>query len=199
MVRVRSEHARGGGAARRLGRAARRFLAALGRADAEVSVLVTGDAAMRSLNRAWRGQDAATDVLSFPGAPVPGRRLLGDVAISLDTARRRCRKEGRALGAELDRYLAHGLLHLLGHDHLRPAEARRMAAAEEALLAGQGMVGAARSGSGSVGRAQAQADEPAPERAGGPGGPRPSRPATPSDGRSPPMSRPSGSRRRAQA
>ena len=95
---------------------------------------------MRRLNRAWRGKDRPTDVLSFP-AGGPGA-LLGDIVISLDTARRAAKEEGRGVGAELDRYLAHGLLHLLGHDHERPADARRMAEAEDALV-GEGMVRAA--------------------------------------------------------
>jgi probable rRNA maturation factor len=137
-VEVRSEHARGAAAARRLRSRARAFLAALGRAETELSVLVVGDAAMRRLNRAWRGKDRATDVLSFPAAA--GGALLGDVVISLDTARRAAREDGRALGAELDRYLAHGILHLLGHDHeASPAAARRMARAEDALV-GEGML-----------------------------------------------------------
>ena len=136
-VHARSDHARGAAAARGLAARARRHLAALGRADAELSILVVGDAAIRRLNRDWRGKDLATDVLSFPAAG-PGP-FLGDVVVSLDTARRAAREAGRPLGAELDRYLAHGLLHLLGHDHERPADARRMAEAEDALV-GEGMV-----------------------------------------------------------
>ncbi|HEY7726224.1 MAG TPA: rRNA maturation RNase YbeY [Anaeromyxobacteraceae bacterium] len=144
MVRVRCEHARGGAAARRLRRSATRFLAALGMPGAELSVLIAGDPAIRRLNRTWRGVDAATDVLSFPAPPAPGSRLLGDVALSLDTAARRARAERRAVGDELDRYLAHGLLHLLGHDHAGAREARAMARFEAALLGGEGLVAEAR-------------------------------------------------------
>ena len=150
MVRVRTEHARGGAAASRLRRSARRFLAALGRPGAELSILICGDAAIRRLNREWRRIDRPTDVLSFPAAGLPGAggpALLGDLAISLDTAARRARAEDRPLAHELDRYLAHGLLHLLGHDHHRPRERRVMAAAEEALLRGEGMIAAAGPGS----------------------------------------------------
>ncbi len=135
----------GRAAARRLARSARRFLRALGRDADELSILLAGDRAVRRLNRAWRGVDRPTDVLSFPAAPAPGSRLLGDVAISLDTARRAARAGGRTEGAELDRYLAHGLLHLVGHDHQRPRDARAMAAAEVALLRREGMVASARS------------------------------------------------------
>ncbi len=137
IVHARSEHPGGAAAVRRLRQRARGYLAALGCDGAELSVLVVGDAAMRRLNRAWRGKDRPTDVLSFPAAG-PGA-LLGDVVVSLDTARRSAKEDGRAIGAELDRYLAHGLLHLLGHDHHRPADARRMAEAEDALV-GEGMV-----------------------------------------------------------
>ena len=134
IVRVRSEHARGAAAARRLRERARRYLAALGLQEAELSVLVVDDTAMRALNRRWRGKDRATDVLSFPTSEPNRGPVLGDVVVSLDTARRAALREGSSVGAELDRYLAHGLLHLLGHDHQAPAEAGRMARAEDALV-----------------------------------------------------------------
>ncbi|BDG08276.1 rRNA maturation RNase YbeY [Anaeromyxobacter paludicola] len=144
MVRVRNDHRRGDAAARRLARKARRFLGALGRDGAELSILVCSDAAIRRLNREWRGKDRPTDVLSFPlTEPAGAGPWLGDVVVSLDTAERRAAQDGRPLGAELDRYLAHGILHLLGHDHERPRDAARMAEAEEALLRGEGMVAAA--------------------------------------------------------
>lgn len=146
-VSARSEHPRGAAAARRLRERARRYLAALRQGDAELSILVVDDRAMLRLNRAWRGRDSATDVLSFPHVGPAAGRLLGDVVISLDTARRAARSAGRTLGGELDRYLAHGILHLLGYDHHRAADARRMSAAEDALV-GEGMVSMAR-GSGS--------------------------------------------------
>ena len=112
-------------------------------------MLICSDAVIRRLNREWRGRDRATDVLSFPlTEPAGAGPWLGDVVLSLDTAERRARQDARALGAELDRYLAHGILHLLGHDHERAADAARMAAAEERLLRGEGMVGAAGAGGG---------------------------------------------------
>ena len=122
-------------AARVLRAAAREQLARL--LLAEVSLSLVTDREMRALNRKWRLKDAPTDVLSFPMAPV------GDVVISLDTARRQAREGGWPLAAELRRLLAHGLLHCLGHDHQRPAAARRMAKAEEKLLGRKGMVGRA--------------------------------------------------------
>jgi probable rRNA maturation factor len=139
IVHVRSEHPAGRAAARRLRARAHAYLAALQRDEAELSVLVVGDGRMRALNRAWRGEDRATDVLSFPHQQPNRGPVLGDVVISLDTARRVARRERRGVGAELDRYLAHGLLHLLGHDHVRPEQARRMARAEDELV-GAGML-----------------------------------------------------------
>ena len=105
----------------------------------ELSIALVSDAEMRALNRRWRGQDRPTDVLSFP-LQEPG--LLGDVVISLQTARRQAREGGWPLAAELRRLLAHGLLHCRGYDHAHPGEARRMAAAERRLLGRDGLVGA---------------------------------------------------------
>jgi len=109
-----------------------------------VAVTLTTDRRIRALNRRWRQKDHATDVLSFPGGPPPpgwpGPLVLGDVVISLDTARRQAKQDKRPLAGELDRYLAHGFLHLLGHDHHRAGPARRMAALEDRLLGAPGMV-----------------------------------------------------------
>jgi probable rRNA maturation factor len=116
--------------------AARQQLAALG-LRRELSVTLVSDRGMRGLNRRWRGKDRPTDVLSFPqdGASI------GDVVISLETARTQAREGGWPLSAELRRLLAHGLLHCLGYDHHSPAAARRMAAAERRLLGRDGLVG----------------------------------------------------------
>lgn len=129
--------------AKRLERVARRFLRALALSNVELSLSLVNDARIRALNRAWRGKDRATDVLSFPAGDNPpvGLRPLGDVVISLPTARRAAKEHGVTLDQELDRYLAHGLLHLLGHDHHRRGDARRMARAERRLLGAEGMLG----------------------------------------------------------
>jgi probable rRNA maturation factor len=144
IVRLACEHRAGAASARGLRVRARAYLRALGREDAELSVLLVGDRRIRSLNREWRGEDAATDVLSFPlSEPPGGGPLLGDVVISWETAARRAREGGRPVAEELDRYLAHGILHLLGFDHERPGDARRMAAREAELARSEGLVGAA--------------------------------------------------------
>ncbi|HEU4381897.1 MAG TPA: rRNA maturation RNase YbeY [Anaeromyxobacteraceae bacterium] len=139
-----NDHPRGAAASRRLVAQAGAFLEALGRAGAELSVLLTTDRRIRALNRRWRDIDRATDVLSFPlSEPAGSGPLLGDVVISMDTAVRRARRDGRRVQEELDRYLAHGLLHLLGFDHRRPEEARRMARAEADLIGSKGLLGRA--------------------------------------------------------
>jgi probable rRNA maturation factor len=85
-----------------------------------VMVALVSDAAMRRLNRRYRGVDKATDVLSFPAAPPvrSGRhKLLGDLAIATGVAARQARREGHSRSQELRILALHGLLHLLGYDH----------------------------------------------------------------------------------
>jgi probable rRNA maturation factor len=121
------------------------FLRKLELTGCELSISLVGDHAIRRLNRTWRKKDKATDVLSFPAGDLPkgtpGPRQLGDVVISLDTAKLQAREYERTLESEVARYLAHGLLHLLGYDHERPKDAQKMARAEERLLGESGMVG----------------------------------------------------------
>ena len=88
--------------------------AAAPRRRASVSVLRGGDARMRRLNREYRAVDGPTDVLSFP-ADDPS--FLGDVAVDVPYAARQARRRGHALDREVQLLLAHGVLHLLGHDH----------------------------------------------------------------------------------
>jgi probable rRNA maturation factor len=110
-----------------------RMLRSLSIETAELSVLLTDDSAIRSLNRDFRRQDSSTDVLAFPLEEAePGHRsttetrVLGDVVISLDTAQRQAGELGHSLQHELMWLLAHGLLHLLGYDHETAADRRRM-------------------------------------------------------------------------
>jgi probable rRNA maturation factor len=83
--------------------------------DGEVSLVLTGDRAVRVLNARYRGKDRPTDVLSFPGGGGAGE--LGDIVISVETAARNARAHGRTLGRELDVLALHGFLHVLGYDH----------------------------------------------------------------------------------
>jgi probable rRNA maturation factor len=94
-------------------------LGALGHSSAELSVLLCDDRFIRELNLRFRGIDAPTDVLSFEqdSRTFGHGPILGDVVISLDTARRQARRRSVAESAELRELLLHGILHLLGRDH----------------------------------------------------------------------------------
>lgn len=143
---------------RQLKRRLQRAMAAAGAAEAEVSLSLSDDAELWELNRAYAGEDHATDVLSFsqresalapgaalrPGAaPRPGE-LLGDIIISIETARRQAATAGHELGDELLHLSVHGLCHLLGYDHGSPEEERVMFGYEALLRAEARRAGAAR-------------------------------------------------------
>jgi probable rRNA maturation factor len=143
VLQLRTSSPRGAALGPHVLRSARRFLRRAGLSHVELSISLVGDRAIRALNRRWRAKDKATDVLSFPAGLSPvgfGPKPLGDVVISVETARRRCGGRTSAVASEVDRYLAHGLLHLLGYDHERPADARKMRARELALLGRAGML-----------------------------------------------------------
>lgn len=109
---------------------------------AEVSVLLCDDARIRTLNREWRGIDTSTNVLSFPASVPPDlaqRPLLGDIALAWETTRREASDEGKTLDAHVAHLVVHGVLHLLGFDHLTPNEADAMEAIEIRALATLGM------------------------------------------------------------
>ena len=113
------------------------MLAALQLEDAEWSIVLTGDDQIQKLNRMYRRKNRPTDVLAF--SQRDGRRaeragsLLGDVIVSVPTARRQASSAHRDLASELVMLLAHGLLHLLGWDHDTPARDRRMRRETERL------------------------------------------------------------------
>jgi probable rRNA maturation factor len=104
-----------------------------------VDVLVTSSAAIRRLNRQFRNQNKATDVLSFPSEPDAQNRqrsrLAGDVAISADLARQNCARLGHPVAQEIKILVLHGILHLAGFDHERDngRMARREAELRRAL------------------------------------------------------------------
>ena len=96
-----------------------------------VSVLLTDDKRIRTLNKHFLKHDYATDVISF-GAEEPG--YLGDLVASVDTARRMAKELGLSFREELARYLVHGTLHLLGYDDQKPAARARMFRRQEGIL-----------------------------------------------------------------
>ena len=114
----------------------------------QVSVLLATDREIRRLNRRFRGKNKATDVLSFPamdstlvsdsgpGAP-KSQRVCGDLAISVDTARKQAAEQGHALAVEVKVLMLHGLLHLAGYDH--EADDGEMARRERVLRARLGL------------------------------------------------------------
>ena len=118
---------------------ARRMLRALELEEAELSLLVCDDAVMRRINREHRHIDRPTDVLAFAmreGRPmISVADALGDIVIAWPTARRQARQHGWSAEREVCLLLAHGLLHLLGFDHVTRIEERRMMARAHLLMA----------------------------------------------------------------
>jgi probable rRNA maturation factor len=110
---------------------------AIGRraAGSELGVRVVGSAESRRLNVRYRGKDKPTNVLSFPPASLPdGSRLLGDLVICAQVVRSEAREQRKSLEAHWAHLVVHGALHLVGYDHEREAEAKRMERREVAVL-----------------------------------------------------------------
>ncbi len=106
---------------------AQKILEILSVTNSELSILLTDDEEIKSLNSAFRKKDRATDVLSFPiDEIVGGRKILGDVVISVDTAKKQARERGITLREEVTRLLVHGILHLLGYDHEKGGEEEKL-------------------------------------------------------------------------
>jgi probable rRNA maturation factor len=107
------------------------------RLQGQVTVLLTTDNSIRRLNRQFRGIDQATDVLSFPAAETAFSGIVGDIAISVPTARRQADEQGNSLADEVKVLILHGLLHLAGLDHER--DNGRMERRERLLRANLGL------------------------------------------------------------
>jgi probable rRNA maturation factor len=111
--------------------------------ETELAVMLTDDARIRELNREWRGQDKATNVLSFPAAQPPGETpqplMLGDIAIAYETTLSEAETEGKPFQNHLSHLAIHGFLHLLGYDHLDDDEAEEMEGLERDILAKLGI------------------------------------------------------------
>ena len=112
---------------------------AAGDRDADLGIRVVGSAESRALNERWRGKAGPTNVLSFPAARVPGRSQLGDIVVCAPVVAREAREQGKPLAAHWAHMIIHGTLHLLGFDHVRAADAKRMEGRERALLARLGI------------------------------------------------------------
>lgn len=110
-------------------------------AGAELSVVLTNDASIRTINAQWRHKDEPTNVLSFPAPPaLPGApHLLGDIVIAHETTAREAQAEGKPFADHLGHLAVHGFLHLLGYDHESDADAEVMERLEREILAKLGV------------------------------------------------------------
>jgi probable rRNA maturation factor len=106
---------------------------------AALALLLSDDAAVRVLNRDWRGQDKATNVLSFPARPgegAPGEPAhWGDIVIAYETTAREAQEAGRPFAQHAAHLAVHGFLHLAGYDHEKDTDAEVMEGLERAILA----------------------------------------------------------------
>ncbi len=109
--------------------------------SAELEIALVDDATITRLNRRHLGHHGATDVMTFPAAPAPGDRVMGEVVISVERARVQARRAQWPLRREVTLLLVHGVLHLRGYDDLTPAGAARMQARERMILARIGAKG----------------------------------------------------------
>ena len=103
-----------------------------------VTILLTDDDSVRALNARFRQQDKATNVLAFP-APYNPERHLGDLALASGVCVREAAEQGKPVAHHLQHLVVHGVLHLLGYDHMRDDEAEAMEGLERAVLAGLGV------------------------------------------------------------
>jgi probable rRNA maturation factor len=114
--------------------------------DAEIAVMLTDDAGIRTLNSNWRGIDKPTNVLSFPALQPTGEgradeapRMLGDIAIAFETTRGEADDEQTPFDHHLSHLAVHGFLHLIGYDHEKDDDAEAMETLEAEILAQLGI------------------------------------------------------------
>lgn len=116
---------------------------AVKRGSAELSLVFSDDAHIRTLNAAWRGKDKPTNVLSFPAFPGDHRQalppMLGDVVLAAETVAAEAAAEGKPLAHHIAHLIVHGVLHLIGYDHETEAEAEEMEGTERRVLARLGI------------------------------------------------------------
>jgi probable rRNA maturation factor len=108
----------------------------------ELSLCLTDDTEVQKMNARWRGNDEATNVLSFPAAstgPTAAAPILGDIALAYETLSREAQEMGVLLADHYRHVVAHGFLHLIGHDHQTDEEAERMEDLERRILARLGV------------------------------------------------------------
>lgn len=101
--------------------------------DSEICITFVDDETIRELNNTYRNINRATDVLSFP-QDGPDFSILGDIVISVDTAKRHAVRYENTYEFEINKLLVHGILHLLGYDHKKKRETIVMREKEKQLL-----------------------------------------------------------------
>jgi probable rRNA maturation factor len=114
--------------------------------EAELAIMLTDDAGIRTLNNNWRGIDKPTNVLSFPALQPTGKsgrddapRMLGDIAIAYETTRKEADDEQKPFDHHLSHLAVHGFLHLIGYDHENDDDAEAMETFEQEILAQLGI------------------------------------------------------------
>jgi probable rRNA maturation factor len=105
----------------------------------EVSVVLSDDGRVRTLNRDYRGEDKPTNVLSFPGSDDLDSPMLGDVVLAYETCRREAEGDDKPFQHHIHHLVVHGVLHLIGYDHMTTDEAVEMEALETRILAALGV------------------------------------------------------------
>jgi len=122
-----------------LARTAARVAASLARPEGlagEISIVLSSNAEVQKLNAFWRGKDMPTNVLSFAAHDAPGQQnpsgadALGDIILAFETCKSEAHAEGKSLENHMTHLVIHGVLHLLGYDHMRDADAKKMMALE---------------------------------------------------------------------
>lgn len=106
--------------------------------EQSITILLTDDESVRELNARFRGKDKPTNVLSFPAPPNPEGHL-GDLALAFGVCAREANEQGKPLAHHFQHLVAHGVLHLLGYDHMSDDEAEAMEGLERVVLAGLGV------------------------------------------------------------
>lgn len=113
-------------------------------ADWSLAVVLTNDAALQTLNHDFRSKDMPTNVLSFPAEEriearakslaKAGMTELGDVILAYETIAKEAKEQGKTFKAHTQHLLVHGMLHLLGYDHMQPEQAKKMENKEIKIL-----------------------------------------------------------------
>jgi probable rRNA maturation factor len=105
--------------------------------DGDLVILLCDDQTMRELNTEYRQKDKATNVLAFPCAPMPmpgGGRHYGDIALGYETCMREAKEQNKTIESHLTHLAIHGVLHLLGYDHIEEGDSIIMEAREKRYL-----------------------------------------------------------------